>query len=70
MSSVSGDAEQLVHKAHFSRRSGFEHDALQLADHAHDLVLLCVRWYCKFGISYRDHEELMSERNLNFRVAQ
>jgi transposase-like protein len=21
-----------------------------------DLILLCVRWYCKFGISYRDLE--------------
>jgi hypothetical protein len=27
-----------------------------------DLILLCVRWYCKFGISYRDLEEMMSER--------
>ena len=26
-----------------------------------DVILLCVRWYCKLGISYRDLEE-MSER--------
>jgi transposase-like protein len=29
-----------------------------------DLILLCVRWYCKFGISYRDLEEMMSERGV------
>ncbi len=26
-----------------------------------DLILLCVRWYCKFGFSYRDLEEMMSD---------
>ena len=29
-----------------------------------DLILLCVRWYCKFGISYHDLEEMMSERGV------
>ncbi len=29
-----------------------------------DLILLCVRWYRKFGISYRDLEEMMSERGV------
>jgi hypothetical protein len=29
-----------------------------------DLILLCVRWYCKFGISYRDLEEMTSERGV------
>jgi len=24
----------------------------------------CVRWYCKYGISYRDLEEMMAERGL------
>jgi hypothetical protein len=32
----SGKAEQPVHKTHFPR-TGFEHEALPLADHAHDL---------------------------------
>jgi transposase-like protein len=27
--------------------------------------LLCVRWYCKYGISYRDLAEMMSERGIN-----
>jgi transposase, IS6 family len=26
--------------------------------------LSCVRWYCKYGISYRDLEEMMRERSL------
>ncbi|MGF9760151.1 IS6 family transposase [Microvirga sp. 0TCS3.31] len=25
------------------------------------IILLCVRWYCKYGISYRDLAEMMSE---------
>jgi transposase-like protein len=27
-----------------------------------NIILLCVRWYCKYGISYRDLAEMMSER--------
>ncbi len=30
-----------------------------------DLILLCVRWYCRFQLSYRDLEEIMRERGLN-----
>ena len=26
-----------------------------------DVILGCVRWYCKYGISYRDLEEMMLE---------
>ncbi len=29
-----------------------------------DLILLCVRWYCKYGLSYRDLEEMMNERGV------
>jgi hypothetical protein len=29
-----------------------------------DIILICVRWYCKYGISYRDLEEMMSERSV------
>ena len=28
------------------------------------IILLCVRWYCKYGISYRDLAEMMSERGI------
>jgi IS6 family transposase len=28
------------------------------------LILLCVRWYCRYHLSYRDLEEMMSERGL------
>ena len=28
------------------------------------IILNCVRWYCKYGISYRDLEEMMEERGL------
>ena len=30
-----------------------------------EIILLCVRWYCKFGISYRDLAEMMSERGVS-----
>ena len=30
-----------------------------------EIILLCVRWYLRFSLSYRDLEELMAERNLS-----
>jgi transposase, IS6 family len=30
-----------------------------------EIILLCVRWYCKYGISYRDLAEMMQERGVN-----
>jgi IS6 family transposase len=32
--------------------------------HQGEIILGCVRWYCKYGISYRDLEEIMSERGI------
>jgi IS6 family transposase len=29
-----------------------------------EIILLCVRWYCRYGISYRDLEDLMAERGV------
>ena len=29
-----------------------------------EIILLCVRWYCKYGISYRDLREIMQERGV------
>jgi transposase-like protein len=29
-----------------------------------EIILLCVRWYCKYRISYRDLAEMMSERGV------
>ena len=29
-----------------------------------EVILLCVRWYCRYGISYRDLEEMMAERGV------
>ncbi len=28
------------------------------------IILVCVRWYCKYGISYRDLTEMMQERGV------
>ena len=28
------------------------------------IILLCVRWYCKYPISYRDLAEIMQERGV------
>jgi len=30
-----------------------------------EIILLCVRWYCKYGISYRDLAEMMEERGVS-----
>lgn len=32
--------------------------------YAPDIILLCVRWYCRYQLSYRDLEEMMCERGL------
>jgi IS6 family transposase len=29
-----------------------------------EIIMLCVRWYCKYGISYRDLAEMMCERGV------
>ena len=29
-----------------------------------EFILQCVRWYCKYGISYRDLAEMMAERGI------
>ena len=31
---------------------------------AADIILLCVRWYLRYSLSYRDLEEMMAERGL------
>ena len=30
-----------------------------------EMIVLCVRWYLRYALSYRDLEEMMSERGLN-----
>ncbi len=33
--------------------------------YAPDVILLCVRWYCRYQLSYRDLEEMMREHGLS-----
>ena len=30
-----------------------------------EIILLCVRWYLRYSLSYRDLEEIMAERGLS-----
>jgi IS6 family transposase len=30
-----------------------------------DIILWAVRWYCKYGISYRELQEMLAERDVN-----
>ncbi len=30
-----------------------------------EIILLCVRWYLRYALSYRDLEEMMAERGLS-----
>ena len=32
--------------------------------HESEIILLCVRWYLRYALSYRDLEEMMEERDL------
>ena len=29
-----------------------------------EMILVCVRWYCKYGVPYRDLSEMMEERGV------
>ena len=29
-----------------------------------EIILVCVRWYCKYAFSYRDLAEMMQERGV------
>ena len=33
------------------------------------MIVLCVRWYLRFGLSFRDLEEMMAERSLKLVVS-
>ena len=33
--------------------------------HNAEIILLCVRWYLRYALSYRDLEEMMQERGLS-----
>ena len=33
--------------------------------HESEIILLCVRWYLRYSLSYRDLEEMMNERGLS-----
>jgi IS6 family transposase len=33
--------------------------------HQSEIILLCVRWYLRYSLSYRDLEEMMNERGLS-----
>ena len=41
-----------------------ETDLFKWRRHESEIILLCVRWYLRYALSYRDLEEMMEERNL------
>jgi transposase, IS6 family len=47
-------------------RGGGDSNAVSLPDRHYesDIILLCVRWYLRYSLSYRDLEEMMNERGL------
>jgi transposase, IS6 family len=50
--------------AHRFRRSIPLHCAFAGFRFPSDVIVLTVRWYLRFGLSYRDIEELLSERGV------
>jgi IS6 family transposase len=50
--------------AHRFRRSIPPHSAFAGFRFPSDVIVLTVRWYLRFGLSYRDFEELLSERGV------
>ena len=41
-----------------------ETDLFKWRHYEPEIILLCVRWYLRYALSYRDLEEMMRERNL------
>ena len=41
-----------------------ETDLFKWCHYESEIILLCVRWYLRYALSYRDLEEMMRERNL------
>jgi transposase, IS6 family len=41
-----------------------ETDLFKWRHYESEIILLCVRWYLRYALSYRDLEEMMEERNL------
>lgn len=42
-----------------------ESDPFKWRHYQDGIILLCVRWYLRYGLSYRDLEEMMRERGLS-----
>jgi hypothetical protein len=42
-----------------------ETDLFKWRHHESEIILLCVRWYLRYALGYRDLEEIMRERNLS-----
>ena len=40
-------------------------DAFKWRHYESEIILTCVRWYLRYSLSYRDLEEMMTERNLS-----
>jgi transposase-like protein len=50
--------------AHCSRQSIPPRSAFAGFRFPSDVIVLAVRWYLRFGLSYRDVEELLTERGV------
>jgi transposase, IS6 family len=42
-----------------------ESDPFKGRHYQDEIILLCVRWYLRYALSYRDLEEMMRERGLS-----
>src|ERR1041385_3507893 len=64
-----GSARVMVAEHRFGNRRPAHEPAqtLQVPPYRHyeaQIILLCVRWYLRYSLSYRDLEEMMAERGL------
>jgi transposase, IS6 family len=42
-----------------------ETDLFKWRHYESEIILLCMRWYLRYALSYRDLEEMMNERSLS-----
>jgi hypothetical protein len=61
------EAGHIRHKLAFEERSGMLNidDVFKGRHFDREIIILCVRWYLRFKLSFRDLVEMMAERGIS-----
>jgi hypothetical protein len=57
--------DRLPRPSQYQESAVAESDQFKWRHYQGEIILLCVRWYLRYALSYRDLEEMMRERGLS-----